>query len=324
MSDELNIEENEESQEDLLAALQKDLVENPFTIEEDKLDSLIPTATLEIYNFIAGYLERKEPGTVNRASSATMCVKRRWYQHRGYQASPLTPRKSINFLLGDLTERCLAYFISEACVGPGKLYSEIDHGEIIGSIHFQGKELKIYKQKELKIKINNDLIITGHCDGMGKRNSDGQWELLEYKSSSNYGFDSFKRDGAKDYLKQAHALGMSDLAKERNVQSVRFFFLRKETGNCWDRLELFHPAINAVVRNEFLAVLGPEMEAPFKLKVETEGRGKKKTETGRYIAEFPCSFCSYLLYCKGPHDIEFKKTQGGGLKPVYIFNHKDV
>src|SRR5438874_2705653 len=102
---------------------------------------MFPSATLQIYNFIAEYLNRVENNHINRASSASLCYKRRWFQKNNYESTPLTPRKRVNFLLGDLSEKTIQFFIKEGCTGPGKLYSEVDFGKEIGEFTIQGKRV---------------------------------------------------------------------------------------------------------------------------------------------------------------------------------------
>ncbi len=299
-----------------------DLVKNPYAAFEDKADPSVPTATLQIYDFIGKSLEKpKEDINVNRASSATNCPKRRWYQRTGVQGTPLTPRKLMNFMLGDLVEMVTLHFIKEACVGPGKLYSEVDFGEVVDDVRVNDKVLKTYKQKTLTTKVD-DLVVTCHADGFGKRNSDGEWELIECKSSANWGFQTFKSDGPEDYLNQSHTCMSSEEAKMMGVKSVRYFYMRKETGHIWDRLFYFDPVLWENVRKDFLRVMQPEeMPAPYQLvpEMQSNGRGKPRTPTGKMIAQFPCTYCPYLENCKGKFTVEWKEDQNGNFKPNYIF-----
>jgi hypothetical protein len=292
-----------------------DLIENPWAKYEDKADNNVPTATYQIYSFIGDYLTREQSTHVDRASSAGMCVKRRWFQRRGIVGTPMTPRKEINFLLGDLAEKAMLFFISKACVGPGKLYSEIDLGEPAGTTFFQGKEIINYKQKDLSFQLDG-LPITAHADGFGKRNSDNEWELIECKSASNYGFDDFKKIGPKDYLKQSHALMMTDEARKMSVKSVRFFFLRKETGHLWDRFYEWDVEIaKSVVKDYRIARRDEEPARPFN---EVEETFRKKP-TGRKVLPFPCAgYCSYTGKCFPGSKIEWKEDQFKNMKPIFI------
>lgn len=295
------------------------LEQNPFIDLEDKLNPEIPTVTREIYEQIALELGRKESGTAIRASAASMCPKRRWYQNHGYEGKPLTPRKIVNFLLGDLSEYVIQYFIGKACVGPGKFYSEVSFGEEIGELVVQHKPIKMYKQKEVITRFG-DLEIPGHADGWGKRNSDGKWELIECKSASDYGFKSFIEDGPKDYLKQCHTLMHSDEGKRLDVKETRFFYIRKMTGNIYDKVVQFDSEILNQTRDEFFtSIQDEEPEDPFNLEPEMIGRGKNKLPTGNMKAVFPCSYCSFLEECKGEFVTEFRKSQGGTMAPTYIF-----
>lgn len=293
------------------------LVENPFAALEDKADPTIPTATLQIYEHINEALARPKVATyVNRASSAPMCLKRRWYQRRGVEGAPLTPRKEVNFLLGDLSERVILHFIAQGCVGPGKLYSKVHLGEALGSIHFQGKELFIYKQQTLSVNVAGVGDITAHADGWGLRNSDNKWELIECKSAANWGFNDFKKIGPKDYLKQAMTCLSTDYAREIGADGVRYFYIRKETGHLWDQFHKLDPFLWAEVMDEFRAVQSDtEPRAPYPI-VDELYRNKP---TGRRVVSFPCSYCPYLEQCKGKYTVDWKSNQYGHLTPVYVF-----
>jgi len=293
---------------------------NPWAAIEDKPDPLIPTATLQIYQHIDATLTRPKDTHINRASSASLCYKRRWFQGKGVVGTPLTPRKQVNFLLGDLSERTTLHFIKEGCVGPGKLYSEVDFGEKTGEIHFQGKTLSIYKQQDLVAQIG-PLTVTAHADGWGKRNSDGEWELIEVKSYSNYGFDDFKTKGAKDYLKQSTVNLQTTKAKELGAKSVRFFGLRKETGHLWDRRFEFDPALAFIVEAEYLAALADEEpKTPYQPVAETF----RKKPTGRMILPFPCNgYCPYTEKCFSNFTIDWKAGQFGQKTPVYVVTQEN-
>lgn len=290
------------------------LVNNPYAQFEDKADVAIPTATLQIYEQIAQELKERESTDVFRASAANLCVRRRWYQRTGQKGSALTPRKIVNFLLGDLTERVLLHFIKTGCVGDGKLYRKVNLGDTLGSISFQSRDLEIYKQKDLSFKIG-DQTITGHADGFGLRH-DGKVELIEIKSAADYGFNNFKLKGPEDYLKQSHALMMMDESRRLKIRHVRFFFLRKSTGHLWDRVYEYDEKIAKEVRDEYVRS-GEEKipEDPYGFEPE-RFRGK---ETGRKTVGWKCQYCSYLSVCKGEYTLEWKTDQFGHMKPNYIW-----
>lgn len=292
-----------------------DLVENPFAKWEDKGDPTVPTATLQIYEGISELLKERNSNDINRASSSSMCVRRRWYQRTGVQGSPLTPRKMVNFLLGDLSERTLLYFIKRGCVGSDKLYSDVSFGDCLGSIKFQDKELEIYKQQTMSFMCGG-IKVTGHADGFGKRNSDGQWELIEIKSAADYGFKNFQEEGPGDYLKQSHCLMLMDECQKLNVKSVRFFYLKKQTGHIWDRLHYFDDTMAENVRSEFLISNREEIpNAPYDY-VQEKFRGKP---TGKWTVPWQCQYCPYLKECKGEFTLDWKSDQFGHMKPLYYF-----
>ncbi len=289
-----------------------DPLPKPTPVLDERNDPTTPTATLQIYSFIDAYLGRKEQDThVNRASAASMCHLRRWFQGHGYPGEALTPRVIVNFTLGDLTEHTVKYFIAQGCVGPGKLYSHVDFGKVIGQFTIQnGKEITLYDQEDLTAQIG-ELTVTAHVDGWGKRNSDGLWELIEVKSAADYGYDRFKEEGPGEYLKQAVVNLQTGRAKELGAVGVRFFYLKKNTGHMWDRYFPYDAELALEVAEEYRLAAGDERpRAPYHLTEETF----RTKPTGRIVAKYPCSYCPYLAECKGPHEIEFK-----GNTPVYVF-----
>ncbi len=299
------------------------LVSNPWACLEDKPDFSIPTATLEIYKFISTILDNGK-GDVNRCSAANLCPRRRMYQGRGEIGEPLTPRKFINFLLGDLTERVVKYLIEQSLVGEGKLFTTVKFGRITGSFEFNGHTFKTYDQLDWGFKLG-DMTITGHPDGIALNNK-GEWELLEVKSFANYGFDGFKEEGAGDYRRQMHALMLCDQAKELGINKCRFFGLRKETGHLWDLVEAYDEAESGKVVDAFTRVNAAikdksiDIKAPFGYIDEMvgQGRGRPKVPSGRKTIGFPCTYCPFKRQCKGEYEVEFVEGYGG-TKPQYIF-----
>ena len=293
----------------------KDLVLNPFAAIDEQGDSEVPTATLAIYSGIAEQLARKESTSIDRASSATMCPRRRWYQGQGTPGTPLTPRKIVNFALGDLSEKVIIHFIKEFLVGPGKLYSEVDFGKEVGEFPMQGTIIKVYEQKTLSWKINDEITVTAHLDGLGKRNLDGQWEVIEAKSAADYGFEEFKESGPGDYLNQAHACMMTEEMQALNVKDIRYFYLKKNMGSLWDRLHHFDQATADKVREGFIAARGTEApERPQGFEPETF-RGKP---TGREKLNWKCCYCIYTTIC---HPNAVKEFKSG--KPIFYKQEGD-
>lgn len=292
-----------------LNSVQELLVENAFSQWEEKPEGSVPKATYEIYNYINEYLGRKQDTHVNRASAASMCFKRRWFTKNGYEGTPLTPRKLVNFLLGDLSEKTMQHFIKEGCVGPGKLYSQVDFGEEIGEFNIQGKKIAVYDQPDLTARIG-EIEVTAHVDGWGLRNSDKKWELIECKSAADYGFELFITNGPGDYLKQSTVNLQTDKAIELEAKSVRFFYLKKNTGHLWDRLFHFNEELAKDVSAEyFLANQEMQPFRPHVPKIETF-RGKP---TGRKVLPWQCGYCPYTSTCwKGEASMEFKNG-----KPIW-------
>lgn len=292
-----------------------DLIKNPFSQFEDKIDHEIPTLTLQIYQGINEHLSRSQESgrSANRASSATMCVRRRWYDNHGYKGKPLSPRKISNFILGDLSEKVLLYLIKKSAVGDleeGKLYREVNFGEVLGEMSFQGKTFELYKQPEVSFEIDG-IKITGHPDGLAQL-QDGSWELIECKSAADYGFKEFQTNGPGDYLKQSHALMLSQELQKLNVRSVRFIYIRKSTGHVWDRVYGFDEKVARIVLDEFKASNKAEMPtAPYPF--VKDNRGGFKT------IPWQCQYCDHLDTCKPGYEVVFKKDQFGHSKPVYIY-----
>lgn len=287
----------------------------PVVQIDERLDPLTPTATLQIYDYIAAALGREKQDThVNRASSASRCHKQRWYQRNGFPGEPLTPRTIVNFALGDMTEHAVKYFIHEACVGPGNLYSEVDFGVEVGEFTIQnGYVVKLYSQPDLIAKLG-DIEVTAHVDGWGKRSSDGLWELIEVKSAADRGFTEFQEQGPGDYLKQAMVNLETDRAKALGAVGVRYFYLKKNTGHLWDR---YYPKdadlLSDVIEEYKIASQPMEPRAPYVAKLETY-RGKP---TGRKVLPWQCAYCPYTEHCHPSAEIEFKNG-----KPIYVVKEK--
>lgn len=266
-------------------------------------DPTTPTATNQIYDFIAEYLGRSESKSVNRASSAPRCYKARWYQRKGFQGEAITPRTIVNFTLGDLSEHTVKFFILKACVGPGKLYSEVDFGKPVGAFTIQnGKEIVMYDQETIHADIGG-ITVTAHVDGWGKRNADGKWELIEVKSAADYGFEEFKESGPGDYLKQAAVCLATGKAKELGASEVRYFYLKKNTGHLWDRLEVPTEALFRDVVEEYKLANGDEEpRAPYYGMPEMY----RNKPTGRLVLPWNCNYCAFASICHPEAEVEFK------------------
>src|SRR3990167_1352788 len=310
-------------QEQEATLINESLVENPFAVFEDKADFTIPVATLQIYSAILSC--RKESTEVNRASSAPMPPCRRWHQRKGFPAQPLTPSKELNFKLGDIVEAVIVHYISIGNVGKGNLYSEVFFGERESTFTMNQTEYSKFKQIEWTTHIGN-IEVKGHPDGIGKRHSDGQWELIEVKSMSNYGFKDFKHVGKNDYIAQAHALMCSREASELGIGSVRFFSLRKETGHLHDNLYEFNEGIADKMREDFRIVMRDECPTRIPLIPEIV----KKLPTGYMTNEsWRCSYCPYQKPCREAEgyvqivDWTEKVDQHGNRTPKYRYKKKE-
>jgi hypothetical protein len=275
-------------------------------------------ACVEIHQWVNEELGRKEVGHANRASSAPQCVRKRWFQNQGIEGEPMQPRSLIVFATGDVVEHVYKYFIAKACVGPGKLYSEVDFGKKNGTFTIQHREFDVYEQETLTIRFGNGPEISGHADGWGKRNSDGEWELIEIKSSSSYGFDDFVA-GDTDYVPQLHALMMSNKAKELGVKQARLFYMNKNTSAIFDRLYDYDVAIANQVWREYVVSNGPnEPSIPDQEGIGAEPvqvynrKTKSYDSTGSHKLGWKCSYCSYNKKCFPNARLEFK-----GGKPIY-------
>ncbi len=288
---------------------------NPFAKNEDAADLDINPITLAIYSHINETLMNRDTTNVLRGSSATMCVKRRWYQGKGYIGKPLTPRKILNFMQGDIAEKTLAYHFLKACVGEGKLYKYAYFGDQKGTTIIQGREIPVYGQIESSFKLTNGQEVLCHFDGIATRH-DMTNELIEFKTSSDYGFKKFQEIGPEDYLKQAHAYMMTDKCRHYDIKKVTFIYLRKSTGHIADRTYNYDPKMAFLVVDDFkTSIQEKEPKAPYGF-VDSYYRRKK---TGKKKLDWRCQYCAYLERCKGKHQIEWKKDQWGNMKPNYVF-----
>lgn len=296
------------------------LTNNPWAQHENQADVEIPIATRDIYQYVNDTLMQHEDNNVLRASMATMCVKRRWFQRQGVKGIPLTPRKVLNFTTGDVVEIVLKHFILEACLGKDKLYKAVNFGIHAGTITLNKKEIKLYDQPTLSFKLPTGQTVTAHPDGFGQRH-DGSWELIEIKSAANWGFDDFKKNDP-DYLAQAHAVMLTEEATAMNCRTVRFFYMRKETGHIWDRAFPFDDTRAAKVIEDYIVTLKEEMPpAPFspvpQTKRVTRGGKPDKIPTGKETVKFPCTYCPFIYDCHGTFDLEWERGQFGVMTPSY-------
>jgi hypothetical protein len=294
------------------------LLKNPFIDQDYEAEDFVSEEVLEIYRWIdQNLVDRDDDSNVLRASAAPSCVLRRWLQARGIKGNRTAPRSILNFMLGELFEYALKYLVIKANVGPGKLYSEVKFGELVGTFPIQKKSFEIHEQIEVITRIG-PLKIVGHLDGMGKRNCDGRWEFIEAKSASDYGFNKFKSSGPDNYLKQAHALMMSEEAAKWGVDETRYFYGRKQKGHLHGRLIKFDENIAETVRHEFVQSVGPEKpQPPYSLAREIDSSG---FPTGRLVAlVVPCSYCPYLNteHCHNGLQKYCRRDGWGNRKPVY-------
>jgi len=301
------------------------LVKNPFAKYDDKATDDIAIGTRQIYDGINEAQKKKEKYVnVNRCSAASYhgdesCVRQKQLRGHGAEGKPMAPRAYINFDLGNHYElECLA-LIKEWCTGEGKIYSEVYFGEeyvtIPKEISNTLVDITYYHQPEWSFKIGKQ-VITGHPDGIGKRNSDGKWELIEVKSASNWGYKSFEKDGKCGYLGQGHSLMLCEQAEKLKIDSIRFWYGRKETGHPHQEVFKYNEKIAQEVIDNYVKAASDEYIAPpFPLVDETF----RRKPTGRKIAAYPCTYCDFIKECHGEYTIDWKPTQCGNKKPVFVF-----
>ena len=299
------------------------LVSNPWAGEEDKAELEIPLLTQKIYQFISDNEATIDDTNVNRASAANMCVRRRWYQRNGQIGKRLTPRKLINFKMGDVSEAVVKHYIAKS-----GFYKEVRFGNVTGTYTLNGRDhYEQYGQITNTFQLPTGETITTHYDGLGLTH-EGEWELIEIKSTSDWGYKSFKEEGTTDYLPQAHANMLTDELTALNVRKVRFVFLRKQTGHIWDQAYKFDDALAKKVIEDFMVVLKDSIpDRPFEpqkeIKKRREGNKWIPEETGRATLGFPCTYCPYAQQCfDGKVSIDFnKKDQFGFSTPTLIVSN---
>ena len=287
---------------------------NPWADIEDNIEPEVSTAANQIYAGVEKKYEGPPSTHINRASSAPSCPKKLWFQRNGFDCKPIPPRGRLNLEMGNLVEAKMRALILEHNVGPGKLYSEVDFGKETGALEFpDGTILRTYLEADLTAKVGGREI-TAHCDGIGKRNSDGLCEIIEIKSAANFGYRDFKVSDAPDYIYQAHVLMRTGKAIELGINETRFFYMRKETSHLADRLFAFDEKIWNEVGRRF-EVANQESEPPIEYDLKEETRYKKPT--GRLVAIYPCSYCGYIDQCHKGIKKSFKDDQFKNQRPVY-------
>lgn len=287
---------------------------NPWAEIDNAPDFEIDPATLGIYTHINQELDDREAkiGGGNRASASGSCTRKIWFSNQGKKGELMAPRAILNFTLGDLTEAVVTSFIKAALVGEGKLYKAVDFGDKVGEVMIQNRLIEAYSQKTVTTKITEDIEIPGHADGWGQLQN-GDWELIEVKSASSYGFKSFEDEGPGDYLYQAHCLMMSEEAQAMNVKQVRFFYIKKDTGHLATRafpldLEMVHK-----VRERFILANHEEMPGR---DFHPEKEMMRKKPTGKWKLPWQCGYCGFKDECYPKIRKEFKNVFGAQ-KPVF-------
>jgi hypothetical protein len=229
--------------------------------------------------------------SILRASSSGKCSRALWYKKNNYEEETINPRAIINFALGDLTEHLYKNLVRENMVGPLKLYKELVLGKETGEFYSQGRMFKAYEQETWSFDLDylgETQKVTAHADGYGLRN-DGVWELFDFKSSSNFGFMSFLKDGPVDYLPQAHTLMMTNEARELNIKEFRFYYLKKDTGHIASRLIKYDKEIEKKVINNFKEAIGINRpKIPYSPLIDKK-LGK--------VLPWQCSYCGFKDHC---------------------------
>jgi hypothetical protein len=298
------------------------MLKNPFTDRDYAAEQFLSEGVREIYNYVdQNLVDRQDERNVLRASAAPICVRRRWLQAKGFKGHRMAPRSIVNFMLGDLFEYAMKFLVIKANVGPGRLYKEVKFGDKLGSFVLQGREFEIHKQRDLSFRVG-PLTITGHYDGLGKRNIDDKWELIEFKSASNFSFEKFRKEGPTDYIPQATALMLSDELVSLGVTECRYFYGRKSSGHLIDRVIKFDSAVASKVKEDYLVTMWPVApEPPHSLLYERH----HGTLTGRKVAKvFPCGVCPYIntKHCHDGLTKKVYKDSYGHLKTTYVLEKR--
>lgn len=105
---------------------------------------------------------------------------------------------------------------------------------------------------------------------------------------------------------------MTGKAKELGATEVRFFFLKKQTGNLWDRLYPVEESMKAEVIEDYRkANADAEPETPYS-PIEETFRSKP---TGRRVLPWQCHYCPYTAACQTNATMEWKNN-----KPLWVVN----
>lgn len=287
-------------------------------------DELLSEGAAQIEEGLREFIAKQPLDTyVNRSSSASRCVRERWLKRIGTIGEPTQPRMFLVWKYGHMAEDFYKQLVKMFCVGPEKLYSEVDFGTPIRSFMVDSIEVLQYEQPTVYTKITDKLTVTGHVDGWGKRNADDKWEVMDFKTASNYGYDKFVAGEIPEYIYQMASLLLSDKAKELGAESSRLWYWRKETEHLHDKPFPFLKNDIEKVRREFIvAASEPEPAPPYELEQEkTYNRSTKQYDpTGRMIIpNYPCGYCAYKAHCYSEVQLEFKSG-----KPVWVYRPKKV
>jgi hypothetical protein len=280
--------------------------------------------TFAINNHIRGVLAKSPIDTyVTRASSAGKCSRQLWFKKNGQLIDKvMEPRTQHLFRSGHISEVVLLNDMLESCVGPGKPFAELYCGEVDGEVEIGGVVYKTFKQLPWSFKLPNGEIVTAHPDAIARLHN-GEWELIDAKTYSSFGFMKFENmdtpaiEAVEDYKYQAHALMGCDEAKELNINRFRFVGIRKDTSHLADRLIHFDQSILDFVIKNYIEALSEKMpDRAYAAEAEMEGRKPNKKPTGREILGWRCSYCAYTQSCWPNVQTEFKSG-----KPILIIDN---
>lgn len=218
------------------------------------------------------YKETRGPDNGLRASNSGKCARSIAYKYHGFEGAPLNWRARLVFGLGDMVEK--------QCVDVMKNYGLTD------------------MQKECSVTIDG-VEIKGHIDGLF------QGLVVDFKSTTTFGFKNAKKGDVGDYLHTMHfymkALGLK--------QALLVYYCKEQSDLC-EVLVNWDDTAWAQVEERFRKVLKSTKE---NLPAREYGPNAKGA------LPWNCTYCAFTKNCWPNYTLSFSDAG----KPVMTVRQDD-
>lgn len=214
-----------------------------------------------IIEYIKNHLDsipKEDRGLALRASESGKCARALGYKVHGFTPLPLNWRAQLVFKIGH--------------------HVESDLEEIMAKYGLNSQ------QQEVELEIGGTKI-RGHVDGLF-----GEY-VVDFKSTTTYGFKRAKSGDVGDYDRQMHFY-----MKALGLRKAMLVYYCKETSDLCEVEVEWSDSIWAEVEKRFLSVITSTKE---RLPDREYGPGAKGA------LPWQCSYCAYVKHCWPTYDLSF-------------------